>query len=380
MSLEIRYMIALQKARDLGYNACIMYHETIGRSGVMKEHYCETMNMELHHVFIRDSRSDRCVELQECFGNAYDSSATTSRPVLPLTHFSRARRTGTPPLSIGGLPTHTTLYFGAVYINCNKHLHAPNSLMANLSAGKADPIVVNKAISAAHATATSIAACLILKHWPSYMSDPNEPSSKGENINGGQLDDSENPTIIGRNYWANALTTWETAYLLYDTYAMISAHRRKYHLKGNRAAFSQVITDAPVLLVHHLLLASAFLVLQAYIAAGKEKGMWIITSLMLMNSSNPLMHARWWRKQRTGKSSLTLDFAFLVTFAASRFGLIVWIMRKYGRHHDIGPWKAFTMLRKTCQLGTGLLVGMNGVWWTVLLLNILKRRVKSRRT
>ena len=240
-----------------------------------------------------------------------------------------------------------------------------------------DPIRFNKAVSAAHATTSSITALLLLRYasWPilpSQKSAPQDAYGKSHH-----LDDSRNPTINGHNKLANALTAWETAYLLYDTYAMIDA-RRKKDQSAVRAALRAVARDSPITLVHHVLLSSALLVLQAYIAAGKEKGMWVITAFLLMNGSTPLMHARWWNRQRTGASNTALDMAFLATFAASRFGVVYWILTKYGQHHGLGPFQAYAMLRKRCQIGTAMLVGLNGIWWTMLAVNIAKRNAKRR--
>lgn len=241
----------------------------------------------------------------------------------------------------------------------------------------ADPVRFNKAVSAAHATTSSIAALLLLRYsswpilpWPS--SGPQDAHKRDRH-----LDDSHNPTINGHNRLANALTAYETAYLLYDTCAMVHARRMK-NQSTFRAALRVVARDSPVTLLHHVLLSSALLVLQAYIAVGKEKGMWVITAFLLMNGSTPLMHARWWNRQRTGTSNMALDIAFLATFAASRFGVVLWILVKYGQYHGLGPWQAYAMLRKRCQIGTAMLVGLNGIWWTMLAFNVAKRNIKRR--
>jgi len=239
-----------------------------------------------------------------------------------------------------------------------------------------DADLQDKAISAAHATASSIAALLLLRYSSWQIPQPLSFESDGTKHDERYLDDSGNPTIHGRNTWANALTAWETAYLLYDTYALVKATQRKRNGRGTGAAFHQAIKDSPVGMAHHVLLSSALLVLQSYIVNGKEKGMWIITAFILMNGSTPIMHARWWRRQQTGKPSTVLDLAFVVSFAAARFGVPVWIMREYSQYHGIGAWQAYRSLRKTCQVGTGLLVGMNGLWWMVLTFNILKRKLR----
>lgn len=237
------------------------------------------------------------------------------------------------------------------------------------------PDLQDKAISAAHATASSIAALLLIRYsaWPIPPSASGPGSSKPDYRH---LDDTDNLTIHGRNTWANALTAWETAYLIYDTYALLKATQRRKNLRSAGAAFKHALKDSPVAMAHHLLLSSALLVLQTYILNGEEKGMWIITAFILMNGSTPFLHARWWRHQQTGKPSTALDLAFVVSFAAARFAVPLWVLRVYGRYHDIGAWQAYRSLRKTCQVGTGLLVGMNGLWWMVLTFNILKRKLR----
>ena len=240
-----------------------------------------------------------------------------------------------------------------------------------------DPVNLNKAFSAAHATTTSIAALLLLRYasWPVPL--PRSASTQDTNEKEQHLDDTQNPMINGHNRMANALTAWETVYLLYDTYTMVRTYRMKNRLSF-RAALGVAARSSPVAFAHHVLLSSAFLVLQAYIAAGKEKGMWVITAFLLMNGSTPLMHARWWNRQQTGTSSTAINVAFLTTFAASRFGVVVWILTKYGQHHGLGPWQSYTMLRKRCQIGTAMLVGLNGLWWTILAVNVVKRNIKRR--
>jgi hypothetical protein len=237
-------------------------------------------------------------------------------------------------------------------------------------------IIRNRAISTIHTTASSIAALLLLRYssWPvPEKIAPPLQRSKDEQ----QLDDSRNPMINGRNLLANALTTWETAYLIYDTYDLLRSYRGKTTSQTTLAGLRIAAKKSPVVLAHHVFLTSAFLVLQSYILAGREKGLWVITALLLMNSSNPLMHARWWQRQRTGKASNTLDFAFLTTFAVSRFGLVVWILNRYGKHHGVGPMQAYFLLRRKCQIGTATLTVLNGAWWTILAFNTMRRILRK---
>jgi hypothetical protein len=250
--------------------------------------------------------------------------------------------------------------------------------MADLQKERPNYLLLDKSISAAHATATSIAAFLLLRYgwWP--IPEATETAPQQVKHGGQHLDDSRNPTIHGRNRLANALTAWETAYLIYDTYALVRASRSRSNIPSNSAALCQVAKDSPVALVHHVLLASALLVLHGFIAAGKEKGIWVITAFLLMNSSTPLMHARWWSHRRYGKPNAALDVAFLANFAAARFGVVVWVLREYGRYHGIGAWQAYGLLKRRCQVGTAMLVGMNGLWWSLLAFNILKRSLRRK--
>ncbi|KAF2257883.1 hypothetical protein CC78DRAFT_538201 [Lojkania enalia] len=242
---------------------------------------------------------------------------------------------------------------------------------------KSDLQGINKAVSSLHAVATSITAFCILKYsgWaiPKQKSDTSPSPVDGEN----HPDDSLNPMIAGRSRLANALTAWETIYLLADTWFMVYANRKRYSLPSNSAGLRIVAKQSPILLIHHVVLTSAFLVLQSYIAAGKEKGLWVITAFMLMNSSNPLMHARWFVRRRTGRSSNFLDLVFLAAFATSRFGVVVWILRKYGRYHRLGVWQAYRSLREECQIGTAMLVGLNGAWWSILAAKVATRNLRK---
>jgi hypothetical protein len=242
-------------------------------------------------------------------------------------------------------------------------------------------ITLNKVVSAAHAGATSLTAILLLTYssWPirKYQSPAPVPDKQGQHSR--QLDDSRNPIIYGRNQLANALTAWETIYLLYDTYFMINTSRKRNNLPTTLRALNFLAKESPAVLAHHVFLASAFLVLQSYIIAGKERGLWVITALMLMNSSTPMMHARSWYRQRTGKSSNVMDVSFLVAFAGARFGTVFWVLQRYGRYHDLSAIQAYRLLRRKCQVGTLMLVTLNGAWWTVLACNVVKRHLRGRK-
>ena len=188
------------------------------------------------------------------------------------------------------------------------------------------------------------------------------------------LDDSENPLIQDQSNFANALTAWETGYLVYDTWVLVhSVHA------GSESSYYQSILQAaktqPAGFGHHIALSCAFLVLQRYIHLGRERGIWIICALMLMNASTPVLHARWWARQQ-GSSSKTWDAVFAAAFATCRFGTVAWVLRTYGYYHGLGAWESYRKLRIPCQTGTGALVGLNALWWVALTTGMVRRGLK----
>lgn len=230
-----------------------------------------------------------------------------------------------------------------------------------------------KGLSAVHATVVTPIILLALSASPLHTRDGTgiRPGSGSgpKYASDGYLDDSENPVIQEQSDVANALTAWETGYLLYDTWAMVhyAQPRRSFIASAATVAKSQ-----PALFGHHLLLSAAFMYLQVYIMRSRERGIWIIITFMLMNASNPLMHARWFLR-RAGRSSRLLDVVFAAVFAATRFGTVAWALQRYGAWNGLGGGQVFSKLRRPCQVGTGALLGLNALWWAVLLRGIVKR-------
>lgn len=241
---------------------------------------------------------------------------------------------------------------------------------------RGDLTTVNKTVSALHAAGTSVVAVYLLNYssWPIPSPQARHPHHNGHSKV--PPDDTRNPLISGRNSLANALTIWETAYLLFDTWFMIYATKKRMGLSSNAAALRVVAKKSPDILAHHVLLASAFLYLQSYIVAGKERGLWIITAFILMNSSSPVMHLRWWLRRRSGTSSNVMDVSFLASFAGARFGVVYWVMKEYGSYHGLSALQAYNVLRKECKIGTAMLVGFNGLWWSMLAYKVVKRNIK----
>ncbi|KAJ9663957.1 hypothetical protein H2201_005439 [Coniosporium apollinis] len=233
-----------------------------------------------------------------------------------------------------------------------------------------------KAISALHSAVTAIIVLYALRpsRWTNEVA-----LSTSSKAGQGNLDDSGNPVIRGRSSLANALTAWETGYLLYDTGALIYEIKQKRQLNSSSAALKSLAKSSPVLLAHHLLLAAALGYLQTYTAAGHERGVWVIVAFLLMNASNPVLHIRYWIRERRGRPSLIADALLMLAFAAFRFGTVGWVLKRYGDYHGLGPWQAFLRLRRSCQIGTAALVGVNGVWWLMLVKSIVRRALMDGR-
>ena len=221
-----------------------------------------------------------------------------------------------------------------------------------------------KLISTVHATATTAAAfiALLFAEWPT---DDNRKGNTERNLlkkSGCCLDDSQNRLIWGRSPFGNAITSFETGYLAYDTAALLYAARAAAPSQGLKAAVQRMLTTSPIFVAHHLALLTALGTLQVYISKGRERGVQVIVAFLLMNASNPLLHLRWLSHTRYGYKGRALDFTFAAVFAVSRFGVIYWVLRKYARFHKLSVYDAFQRQRAVCRYGTGTLVTVNAIW------------------
>lgn len=237
--------------------------------------------------------------------------------------------------------------------------------------------VLVKSISACHSiVATCLAIVSLVQPWaiPSSPQTTKSPSSGIESSATGKLDDTRNTLISGKNNLANFITAWEAGYLIYDTGALFLESYVRDKSRGYRSALIRLFRGSPIFVAHHVLLISSLLWLQTYIAKGKEKGLKVIMAFFLMNASNPLLHLRWWKKKLTGKRDMEVDAALAAVFAITRFGSVYWVMQTYGQYHGFGAWEAFRRQRIECQAGTGLLTGLNALWWVALLAQMARRR------
>lgn len=253
--------------------------------------------------------------------------------------------------------------------------HVAASYFLPSNASRAERDIVNKVVSAGHAALTTILSlCAVLR--ASQRARPTaEHTNMSQPLSGEYLDDSHNPFIQDRDLLSSSLTAWETGYLVYDTLALVLLNNSS---NGLLAAIRKTFRNSPDFLFHHLLLATGLMYLQTYIARQRDKGIRIVVTLLLMNASNPLLHMRWWAR-RQGKPSRALDLAFLITFAASRFGPLAWVMYEYGKYHDMGAFEAWKWLRKPCQAGMVGLFSMNAIWWLLLVKGIVMKSLKQRK-
>lgn len=230
-----------------------------------------------------------------------------------------------------------------------------------------------KLISTYHSiAATGLTLLALSQDWlvPPHDKLPQTPATTMK-ISPGGLDDSANPLISGQNNLANLLTAWEAGYLIYDTGALflLALHKARGSDRPQSATV-RMIKDSPIFITHHILLASALLYLQRYISLGRQKGMKIIVSLLLMNASNSLLHLRWMRRKATGRNDARIDAVLAAVFAFTRFVTVYWVLKAYGAYHGLNAWEAMRRQRWQCQAGTGLLVSLNAVWWIGLVSRI----------
>lgn len=238
-----------------------------------------------------------------------------------------------------------------------------------------------KAISACHSLiATFLTVVALSQRWDvaPHSHSVDSITIAERTVSARTLDDSQNPLISGKNSLANFVTAWEAGYLIYDTGALFLESLFKGGSRSRRSALANLLRDSPIFVMHHLLLASALIWLQTYVSAKREKGVKVIMAFFLMNASNPVLHWRWYRKKVTGSSDTRNDVALAAVFAVTRFGSVYWIVKKYAQYHNLGTWQSLRMQRNICQTGTGLLTGLNAVWWLGLIAQMARQRQRTK--
>ena len=204
------------------------------------------------------------------------------------------------------------------------------------------------------------------------------------------VSDSKLPIITTRSELANSLTAIETAYLLQDSLVLLLASQsqrvflHKKSSEGGQGSDSRALRGLNLrhLGWHHGLLGSAFVVLQVYIAQGREKGILIIAAMLLMNASSPFGTLRWFLinfRPDLMRSIKLLTIAYLVAFGTFRVGLVYYILRIFGRQMDISVWETYQRLRVPCKIGTSSLALMNTAWLINSVRSFLVRELSTRR-
>ncbi|MCJ1320283.1 hypothetical protein MMC15_005621 [Xylographa vitiligo] len=212
---------------------------------------------------------------------------------------------------------------------------------------------------------------------------PGVPSSQSLSNVDPRVSESALPLIATRSAFANAITAFETGYLLSDS--LILLYSVRLARRSNVAAKSKqrlVGLNMRHLAYHHAGLSAALLYLQWYIYHGREKGVLVIVMMMLMNASSPFGTLRWWLVNFRGERKTAIAFAtaaYLTIYAAARVGLVYAILRVWGRQTGVGALQAFGGLRWQCKLGTGTMGAVNTAWLVMGVSNFLRRSLQLNR-
>jgi hypothetical protein len=254
---------------------------------------------------------------------------------------------------------------------------------------KASPLRLaasREAISIIHCTTMAILTIICLqRELPATIAQTREVQSGA-----GPTADRHLPIITTRSEFANALTAIETAYLLQDSPILLLAaqsqqvflHKRTTTTSGPASTKNLRGLNLRHLGWHHALLGSAFVVLQVYIARGKEKGILIIVAMLLMNASSPFGTARWFLinfRPEAKRLIKGLTVAYLIAFAACRVGLLYSILHIFGKQLDISALEAFRRLRVPCKLAMSSLGLVNTAWFLNALRSFILREMSTRK-
>ena len=239
----------------------------------------------------------------------------------------------------------------------------------------------SKVVSFSHSLVISLAAIYTLSAGDWALPDSQEQAAirheQAKNLGSYKdrkmLDDTQNIIINGRSSLAKGLLAWEAGYLLYDTIVLFVQSQQRHKASGYMRLIGYTISESTDVFVHHVLIFFGLASLPTYFLNRRELGTWVFTSFLLMNASTPLLHARTWFRRRYGRQSEALEFSFILLFAATRFGLVYWVIRKYAQYHYLETWNAFKSLYLICRTGTVALVGFNAIWWVTLVRRFVKR-------
>lgn len=193
---------------------------------------------------------------------------------------------------------------------------------------------------------------------------------------GGAYDGAKLRIIQARSTLGNSITALETGYLLQDAVILVlAAWLRRQRTGGSTKAVFDGIRWR-VLAWHHVGLASALGLLQWYIVRGSEKGILVITMLMMMNASTPVGTLHWYLynfRRSWRLTILAVNTTYLATYGLCRVYLVYWILHVFGFHTGHSAIETFRRLRLPCQMGTSA-IGITNTIWLILSLRQFKRR------
>ena len=240
-------------------------------------------------------------------------------------------------------------------------------------------------LSIFHCSLQSILTLSCLNHHSDSLSKTVSYTSYGR-----PNKDSEVPFIGTKSGFANCITALEAGYLLHDTYVLLQAYscRDKPNIAGSpgeeRKRDQQVKGWSFLHLgLHHIILCSLLLVLQYYIAKGRERGILIIVALHLMNASSIFGTVRWFMINfypDRGSLILLLTIAYLVAFAVCRLYVVYWILEIFSSQEGSSIWQALVNLRVPCKIGTFSIVLVNAAWLVTGVRNVIFKSRRRRKT
>ena len=219
-----------------------------------------------------------------------------------------------------------------------------------------------EAISLLHCTLQTLLSVACLRQHRDAFDSPNAEE--------GNRSPSSPPIITTRSSFASCITAIEAGYLLQDSLLLVQAYLERKRTTPRSAQLKS--WSILHLGLHHAGFGTLLLLLQFYIAKGREKGILVIVALHLMNVPSIFGTLRWFlinfRANRQQLIFLTTAM-YLTTFAVFRVYLIVWIVRAYARQLELSTWAAVMGLPSPCKIGTSIIMVVNSIW---LVYNIKK--------
>ena len=130
----------------------------------------------------------------------------------------------------------TTITYSCIFVASKYFSWPTHDLRANL-----------KAVSSVHSVLTTLLGLTAL--LDGWSVDGNSGRSDGTIKSQNYLDDSQNQLIVGKSSLGNAVTSFETGYLLYDNIALLLVTRSELK-SSSLEAISHLLRNEPLLVIH----------------------------------------------------------------------------------------------------------------------------------